>query len=297
MFTIMGATGHTGGRIAESLLGRGKRVRAIGRNPDKLELLARRGAEVVVGDVKDVVFLTRAFAGAEAVYTLIPPNLVANDLHDYFESVSKATVRALRDARVRHVVNLSSLGAHLPERMGPVVGLHEHEQRLNTLLGVNLVHLRPTYFMENLLVTIPLLKQQGIMGTMIKSDIPVPVIATTDIATSATDYLLSLDFKGHTVRELRGPADMTMNDMASMVGQAVDKPGVKYVQFSYEDGLNAMIGAGVSANMASSLVELSHAINDGLGISASGRTPASTTPTPFSTFASEIFAPAYRAAM
>src|ERR687897_1268394 len=70
MITVMGATGNTGRKITELLLDAGEEVRALGRSPEKLAELEALGAETLTGDVRDADFLTRAFAGADAVYTL-----------------------------------------------------------------------------------------------------------------------------------------------------------------------------------------------------------------------------------
>ena len=71
MIAVMGASGNTGGRICEQLLMEGERVRALGRSAGKLAGLARGGAEVLTGDADDAAFLTTAFRGADAVYTLL----------------------------------------------------------------------------------------------------------------------------------------------------------------------------------------------------------------------------------
>src|SRR5689334_5005396 len=111
MIAIMGATGHTGGRIAEALLGQGEKVRAIARDAGKLRPLADKGAETAVGEATDAAFLTRAFAGADVAYTLVPPDLRAEDMRGFQDRVGEATVNALRQAKVKRVVFLSSQGA------------------------------------------------------------------------------------------------------------------------------------------------------------------------------------------
>ena len=73
MITVMGATGHVGGRITELLLDAGEPVRALGRSTDKLASAVGRGASVLTGDAGDVSFLTQAFRGADAAFTLLPP--------------------------------------------------------------------------------------------------------------------------------------------------------------------------------------------------------------------------------
>jgi hypothetical protein len=65
--------------------------------------------------------------------------------------IGSAIARALRNARVKFVVSLSSIGAHLGEKTGPIRGLHNQEVCLNDIKDLNVIHLRPAYFMENLL--------------------------------------------------------------------------------------------------------------------------------------------------
>ena len=77
MYVILGATGHTGSAIAEKLLAKGEKVRAIARSKERLAKLSGQGAEAFVGDVADSAFLTQAFDGARAVYFMVPPNPTA----------------------------------------------------------------------------------------------------------------------------------------------------------------------------------------------------------------------------
>ncbi|WP_246228349.1 NAD(P)H-binding protein [Pseudomonas nitroreducens] len=71
MITVMGATGRTGSRICQNLLDAGVPVLALGRNAERLEALAAAGARIAVGEPHDAAFLTKAFHGADAVYTLL----------------------------------------------------------------------------------------------------------------------------------------------------------------------------------------------------------------------------------
>ncbi|MGB2667063.1 MAG: NAD(P)H-binding protein [Candidatus Acidiferrum sp.] len=77
MYVILGATGHTGSVVANTLLNKGKRVRVVGRDSGKLAPFVSRGADAFVANALDAQALGRAFAGAEGVYALIPPNHTA----------------------------------------------------------------------------------------------------------------------------------------------------------------------------------------------------------------------------
>ena len=95
--------------------------------------------------------LTKAFSGAKAVYLMIPPNPAHPNVREDQERVSDALVAAVQNAGVEYAVVLSSIGADKPEKTGPVVGLHNLEQKLNGVAALKAFYLRAGYFMENLL--------------------------------------------------------------------------------------------------------------------------------------------------
>ena len=295
MITVMGASGNTGRKIVEDLLRSGEKVRAIGRSADKLAGFKSTGAEVLTGDASDVGFLTGAFAGAEGVFTLFPPDVHSGDYRAQQDLQGESIVKAVRDGGVRNVVFLSSLGGDLPEGTGPIAGLHAQEQRLRALPATNVLILRPGYFFENFYETLSLIKHQGINGGAIAADVPIPMIATRDIAAVAAQALKARDFKGVVVRELLGERDLTHAEATRILGARIGRPDLKYVQFPYADFVAALTGMGLSRNVAELYSEMARALNEGKVKSREGRTPSNTTPTRFEDFA-EGLAQAYMAA-
>ena len=79
MYVVLGASGNTGHVVANNLLARGQKVRAVGRNAAHLQPLAAKGAETFIADVTDANALAKAFHQAEAAYVLIPPNTTSTD--------------------------------------------------------------------------------------------------------------------------------------------------------------------------------------------------------------------------
>lgn len=79
MYVILGASGHTGRVVAETLLDGGHKVRVVGRSKARLEGFTVLGAEIFEANVADSAALTKAFAGAKAVYALVPPNMTSTD--------------------------------------------------------------------------------------------------------------------------------------------------------------------------------------------------------------------------
>lgn len=290
MFVITGATGNIGGEIAKELLAQGKKVKAVVRNAEKAKSL--QGAELAVGDIHDVKFLTEAFKGATAVFAMVPPQPTAKDAVAHINEVAEELVKAIKAAGVTKVIALSSVGAHLTEKNGVVKGLHLFEEKLNKLTGVDVLILRPSFFMENLFSSIPVIKNMGINGSTVKKDIAIPMVATKDIAHRAVEHFLALDFKGIHVEYVLGPKDVTYNEVTQVIGKAINKPELPYVEFKYEDAEKAMMGAGLSESYAKGLVELQKSMNEGILIPAGIRTKENSSPTSLEEFA-KTFAQAY----
>lgn len=292
MHVITGATGNTGKLIALSLLAAGKNVRAISRSGDKAKELKKAGAEVFIGDSSDSEFLTKAFDGAKTVYVMIPPNFAAPDFYAYQQKMANTISSAVEKSGVKHVVSLSSVGAHIEEFSGVVFGLRYLEQKLNAIKGLNALHLRPTYFMENVFGQIPVIKQNGIMGSPVKSDTPLSMIATKDIASYAVKRLLALDFNGTSIQYLLGQRDVSYNEVSNVFGAAIGKPDLAYVEFLYEEFKQALRGMGASESLADSMNTFIGFVNSGRVLEEANRNLESTTPTSIEEFA-KTFAHVY----
>ncbi|MDQ3253630.1 MAG: NAD(P)H-binding protein [Acidobacteriota bacterium] len=293
-FVITGATGNIGHALAEKLLAGGHKVRALARSAERLKPLADKGAEPFIRELEDADFLTRAFRGAKAVFAMIPPNPTAPDWRAYQNRISESLASATRQARVAHVVTLSSIGAHLPVGTGPIAGLYDNEQRFDRLEGVNVLHVRPTFFMENLLSGIDIIKNMGVNGSPQAPELPMPMIATKDIAACIAPVLERADFEGKSVLELLGNSDVTMVEATRTLGEAIGKPDLRYVQFPYADTQQALLGMGLSQSVADSYIEMYRGFNEGTVRPTEERSPANTTPTTLEEFAREVFAPAYQ---
>jgi len=292
MITILGATGHVGGKIAEILIKKGEKVRLVARSTSQLRPLVGKNVQALAGDALDVEFLVKAFKDADAVFTLIPPNPKAERFIDYADKIGESIARALEITRVNYVVNLSSVGGELKRGTGPITGLHHMEERLSKIKGLNVLNLRATYFMENLLMNVDLIRSKGIAGSAIRGDLKIPMIATRDIAAAAAERLIKRDFSGSSVRYLLGQRDLSMIEAAGIIGTKINKPDLSYVMFPYDDAEKAMVAGGLSPDMSRLYVEMSRAFNDGL-IRTESRVPENTTTTKLETFCDEVFVPAF----
>jgi uncharacterized protein YbjT (DUF2867 family) len=293
MYVVLGATGNTGSVIANSLLLKGERVRVIGRDAARLERFVRKGAEAFAANVSDPAALTKALTGARAAYLMLPPNLSSQDYRADQERESDAIAKAVKDASVRYAVHLSSYGTQAPEGTGPIAGLHSSEQKLNAITGLNVLHLRAGYFMENNLAAIGMIQAMGVFGHALTPDLKHPMIATRDIGDYAAQRILKLDFSGKQTRELLGERDISMNEVTALIARGVGKPDLRYVQFPYEQVRQVLEQMGIPPKTAGQFIEMYKAINEGVVAGREPRSAENTTPTSFEKFVQDVFAPVY----
>jgi uncharacterized protein YbjT (DUF2867 family) len=287
MYVLLGANGNITSRVAGALLDRHQPVRIVGRNPAALDALRRRGAQLAIGDARDAGFLAQAMAGATAAYVMIPPAYDAPDLRQSQTMFGTAIAAALAPSGVKRVVNLSSVGAHLSAGTGPIAGLHEQEQRLDALSGIDLLHLRPGYFMENHLHAAGTIAALGVYASLEAPDVPVPTIATRDIAEVVVRELLEPSARGalhlHTARQ------SSFREVASILGRAIGRADLPYVQAEPAQARAAMKQAGFSDDAADKMEEMARWLSSLPRPPLPG--PVELTPTTL-----EQFAPQFKAA-
>jgi uncharacterized protein YbjT (DUF2867 family) len=246
-----------------------------------------------VGDQGDEKFLVVAFAGCEAVYLIIPSKFDAENVRDYYNRMGDIAVEAIKMTGVQKVVFLSSLGAEQEFGTGPVLGLHDVEQKLTTLDDVDIVFLRPGYFMENTLGNIPLIKGQNIIGNPSDPEVPFYMVATKDIAVKAADLLSERSFTGHSVIDLYGER-ISYDEITQAIAEKISNPDLQFVQFTDQDAIHGFRGMGLSQNIAESFVELAHAMEEGRVHVTQASVEKPTSPTKYNQFVEEVFYPAYK---
>ncbi|UCC84951.1 MAG: NmrA family NAD(P)-binding protein [Gemmatimonadota bacterium] len=292
MYVVTGATGNTGRVVAEALLAAGADVQVVGRSKGHLRPLVEKGAQPFIGSLDDAQTMSIAFSGAVGVYCMIPPRYEAPDFPAWQRAVGESLAAAVHEAGVNDVVFLSSIGAQHMEGTGPIAGLRREEDRLNSLEAVNVLSLRAGFFMENFFMQMDVIRGMGVVGLPMRGDVPCPLIATKDIGEYAAERLLRRDFSGKCARELLGPRDMTMSEATRVLGAAIEKPDLEYVQFPFEDAERALLEMGLSASGASTLLQLYRGFNDGLVVATEERGPENTTATTFEEFG-RVFAEVY----
>jgi uncharacterized protein YbjT (DUF2867 family) len=292
MITVFGASGNTGGAAAAFLLEQGKKVRVVGRQREGLAALVKRGAEAAVGDMENGIFVQEALDGAEGAYVLIPPNLKTSDYRAYQRRVVQALGDAIESAGVGHVVLLSSLGAQHSSGTGPIVGIHEFEQRLGAIAKLNALFLRAGFFMQNVLMGLASIKATGTYGGPMPPDTEVPMVAASDIGTYAGVRLARLDFSDKSAVNVIGPQPVSQTEVVETLSKVIGKP-VRYAQVSLDDVERNLRQGGLSPSVVSVLMEMNRGAGEGLVAPEAG-VPVEHAAMTFETFAHKVIAPAYR---
>jgi uncharacterized protein YbjT (DUF2867 family) len=290
MYVILGATGNTGSIAADVLLSKGKKVRVVGRDLGRLQRFVDKGAEAFTADISNVAALTKAFSGARAAYLLLPPAKSPEDQERDSDGIAKAA----KESGLRYAVHLSSYGAQLAKGAGPVSGLHSSEQKLNAIDGLNVLHVRAAYFMENNLAAIGMIHKMGLFGNALAPDTKFPMVATRDVGNYAAQRLLDLDFSGKQTREVLGERDLTMTETTAVIARRIGKPDLRYQQFPYDQVQQALMQLGVPPKGAAMYIEMYKAINAGALVPLEPRSRENTTPTSIERFVQDVFAPAYQ---
>ena len=285
-------TGKVGRLVTRHLLDAGLDLTLIARRPGKLDDLGTR-APVVQGDLDDPAVLDRATRGVDTLFW-ITPGLANPDYLRWNRDLARLAVATARRNGVKRAVMLSSISAQVPRGVGPISSLHEVEREFQAGFA-DLVVLRPTFFMENHLGSVASIAAMGTIFAPIAGTVRIPQIATRDIATRAAALLGDGTWTGQRILGLHGPADLSFQQTALVIGEALDRP-VRFAQVTAEQAKQAMLGAGLPAYIADAYVEMYGAMGSGVFQQAEPRTPETTTPTTLSQFATDTIKPAVEAA-
>ena len=261
-YVITGSLGNISKPLAERLTAAGHKVTIISSKSDKVAQIEAIGAKAAIGLVEDILFLTNTFSGADAVYTMVPPNFGSDNWKKYIAGIGENYAAAIKASGVKNVVNLSSIGAHMADGCGPVSGLFFVEKALNALPDVNVKHLRPGFFYPNFLANMGMIKHMGIMGGNYGEGTKLVLVHPDDIAEAAAEELLGLSFSGKSVRYVTSDEKTTV-EVAAILGKAIGKPDLPWINFKDEDTIAGMIQAGLSQEIAENYAEMGAAMRSG----------------------------------
>ncbi|HMF79319.1 MAG TPA: NmrA family NAD(P)-binding protein [Bryobacteraceae bacterium] len=261
MYAVMGITGQVGGVVAETLLAKGKQVRAIVRNPGKAAAWRDRGAEIAVADYNDPNTLKAAFEGTEGVFAMLPPYFAPEPGFPEIRAILKAVRQALTAAAPPKAVYLSSIGAQRDTGIGLITSLHILEEELRSL-SLPAAFLRAGWFMENSAWDIPSVRGQGKLFSFLQPlDKQFPLAATADIGRIAAETLLQT-WTGNRVLEIAGPKRYSPNDLAAAFAHVLQRP-VEAVAVPRDTWVDTFVAQGTPADRTAYRVEMLDAFNSG----------------------------------
>jgi uncharacterized protein YbjT (DUF2867 family) len=290
MIVITTPAGQIGHQVLENLLGSGEALRVIARDPSGLPVGARGHVEVIKGSHGDADVVDEAFAGADTIFWLVPPDPRAESVEAAYVGFTRPAAEAFKRQAVKRVVGVSALGRGTPwaAHAGYVTGSLAMDD-LITSTGVGYRALTMPSFMDNLLRFAEPISNDAVFFAPIAGGRKLPSCATRDIAAAAARLLLDDSWTGIGHVAVLGPEDISYNDMAEIISDVLGKP-VRFLQIPGEALKRRMLQAGTSEAMAQGVVDMWAAKDKGLD-NAEPRTPEATTPTSFHEWCEEVLQP------
>ncbi|GLS29586.1 Uncharacterized conserved protein YbjT, contains NAD(P)-binding and DUF2867 domains [Mesorhizobium albiziae] len=222
MHIVLGGTGHVGSAVARSLLAQGEPVTVVTRKAALAEALRKLGAGVAEADVHDVDCLRAVLRGGRKLFLLNPPADVSTDTDAAEKKSIAAIVSALEGSGLEQVVAESTYGAQPGYRLGDLNTLFELEEALKRQ-PISAHIIRAAYYMSNWEMSVETARAQGVLQTMLPTDLVLPMVAPEDIGGVAAELLTRP--AGHTgTTYVEGPRRYSPRDVADAFAAALGKP-------------------------------------------------------------------------
>ena len=289
MIVVTTPTSNIGHQVLENILTSGEPIRVIARDPSRIPAHTRERVEIVSGSHSDPDTVNPAFAGADSVFWLVPPNPKADSVEAAYLDFTRPACDAFKNQRVGRVVGVSALGRGATPNAGYVSASLAMDDLIAST-GVGYRALTMPSFMDNILRQTEALKTRGMFFSPISGDRKAPTCATRDIAALAAKLLLDPSWDGVGSVPVLGPEDLSFNDMALVMSEVLQRP-IRYQQIPLEAFKARLTGHGMSEAMAQGMTDMMAAKNEGLD-NAEPRTPQSTTPTTFRQWCEDVLKPA-----
>jgi len=290
MIIITTPTGAIGHQVLERVLRGEEPIRVIARDPSGLPSHVRERVDIVRGSHGDTTVVNQAFAGADSVFWVVPPDPRAQTVDGAYLDFTRPACAAFKSQGIKRVVGISALGRGTPAAAD--AGLVTASLKMDDLIASTGVHYRAVTnpsFMDNLLRQVELIKNQGMFSLPISGDLKQPSVCTRDIAATAAKLLLDQSWNGVGSVSVLDPKDLSYNDMATIMSEVLGKP-VRFQEAPGQAFKARLLERGMSEAMAQANLDMWDAYNQGLD-AAEPRTPQSTTPTSFRQWCEEELKP------
>ena len=194
---------------------------------------------------------------------MIPPKWTVTDWPAYQRVVADNYIAALQGSKVKYVLILSSVGAHLRKGAGPIDGTAYLEEQSEKLTGIQVHILRPSSFYYNLFNQIGMIKHAGFIGSTQPADFKIILTDVSDIADAAAAWLLNPSASADKIEYLASDDTNTWTEITKVLGKAIGKPELPYVQVTDEQSRAGMLQAGLPPTMVDGYVTMGKCLRDG----------------------------------
>ncbi|TPG71733.1 NmrA family NAD(P)-binding protein [Hymenobacter nivis] len=259
---LTGSLGNISQPLAALLVQQGHAVTVISSQAGRQAAIGALGARAAIGSVDDAAFLAATFAGADAVYLMVPPNFAVADSRAYHRHIGRSYAEAVQQAGVRRVVLLSSWGAHRAAGTGGILGSHDVEGILAEVPGLALTYLRPTSFYTNMLSFIGMIRAAGVIGVNYPGSTRVAFVHQRDIAAAAAEELTTPAAPGRSVRYVASD-ERTADEVAQVLGAAIGQPALPWVALTDTQMQHNLTNHGLPADRAAEIADIYASIRTG----------------------------------
>jgi uncharacterized protein YbjT (DUF2867 family) len=244
---LTGASGNVGSRVAKLVIPSHKgAVILTSRDRTTFRERLKQGAEIRFGSMEDSHFLSDLFRNAEAALIMVPFPRHITEFNAFQRRVVESLFDSIKGSSLKYIIHLSCLGAHRPDKTGPILGNYDLERRLNWLKDIHIVHLRPSFFMEGFFDFLSIEREKGIISSPLSPHTPLPLISAENVAQAAAGFLFKLSFRGQSIHQLPGPPALSMDRIVNIIGDVINHRKLKYEQIDYEKARDGLIGKGYS---------------------------------------------------
>ena len=259
MNIITGASGQIGSALVKELRKNGRPVTAVIRDKSKSDLFDSN-VQIRIADVFDADSLTKAFEGGETAFLMTPESFHSDDVLGDGRRMIATYRKSVREAGIRRVVGLSSMGAHLGTGTGNLMISHWLEQAFADL-PIETLFIRPAYYYSNWLAYMDVAKEYGVLPTFFAPEQKIPMVSPQDVARFASSAMTTPAFAQKVV-EIAGPQEYSAQDVAQIYTQCFGQ-SVAPTQTPKEQWVPTLIEAGFSQDAARNMAAMTATLING----------------------------------
>ncbi|HVI47926.1 MAG TPA: NmrA family NAD(P)-binding protein [Chitinophaga sp.] len=251
---LTGSLGNISKPLTAMLVKEGHEVTLISTDTNKQDQIQAMGAQPAIGNIQDLPFLIKAFTGADVVYCMNPLDFTARDVNIWDRNMDNY-IQAIKITGIKRVIVLSGWIAHLLNSVQP-------EKKYEALNDVAITFVRPGPFYSNFYHLKDMIRQQGMIVSNYGGEDMIAFVAPEDIAAAIAEEINAPAATGTKIVYVASE-ELTCNEAAQIIGEAVGIPGLQWITCSGEEVKQGLEATGVSSEVAGLLVEMQENMHNG----------------------------------